>query len=88
MRFKNRNITETSGDIDKEKMLIVLISKVIHLNEINFGETFEIWVKMVAKKTLKRVKLIEKLAGTNWGAGFNTLCTSAFALCPCPLTPT
>ena len=42
--------------------------------------TFGPHLQMVAVKASKRVNLIRKLAGSNWGAGFTTLRTSTLAL--------
>ena len=42
--------------------------------------TFKAHLRKVAEKTSKRVNLIKKLAGCNWGANFNTLRTSTLSL--------
>jgi hypothetical protein len=42
--------------------------------------SFRPHLKKAAEKTSKRVNLIKKLAGSNWGANFSTLRTSALAL--------
>ena len=42
--------------------------------------TFGPHIKMLGEKTSKRVNIIKKLVGSNWGASFTTLSTSALAL--------
>ena len=42
--------------------------------------TFRPHIKKVVEKTEKRINLVRKLAGTDWGASFTTLRTTALAL--------